>query len=299
MGAALLEGVLADDALLLHAAIDRSGSALIGKDAGAQFGFDTGVAVTSDLTAALNGADVLIDFTRPEAAMQYLDACQQTGVKLVIGTTGFTEEEKAKIEAASKHIAIVFAPNMSVGVTLLINLVEQAAKVLNEGYDIEVVEMHHRHKVDAPSGTALRLGEAAAQGLGQDLKNCAGLALGSPTRFGNMAAAMKYFWDGTSSHWLNGDLIDKPAGVFTSTGSLHGGQETTLITMMLPLLHHGMLLLGLPYSNNELMQTKTGGTPYGPSHLAGADGKKDLSEDEISLCKALGKRIAKTAKSLN
>lgn len=173
MGAALLEGVLADDALLLHAAIDRSGSALIGKDAGAQFGFDTGVAVTSDLTAALNGADVLIDFTRPEAAMQYLDACQQTGVKLVIGTTGFTEEEKAKIEAASKHIAIVFAPNMSVGVTLLINLVEQAAKVLNEGYDIEVVEMHHRHKVDAPSGTALRLGEAAAQGLGQDLKNCA------------------------------------------------------------------------------------------------------------------------------
>jgi len=133
----------------------------------------------------------------------------------------------------------------------------------------------------------------------EDLKNCAGLALGSPTRFGNMAAAMKYFWDGTSSHWLNGDLIDKPAGVFTSTGSLHGGQETTLITMMLPLLHHGMLLLGLPYSNNELMQTKTGGTPYGPSHLAGADGKKDLSEDEISLCKALGKRIAKTAKSLN
>ncbi|MFT6389850.1 MAG: NAD(P)H dehydrogenase (quinone) [Cellvibrionaceae bacterium] len=133
----------------------------------------------------------------------------------------------------------------------------------------------------------------------EDLQHCSGLALGSPTRFGNMAAAMKYFWDGTSSHWLNGNLIDKPAGVFTSTGSLHGGQETTLLTMMLPLLHHGMLLVGLPYSNNELMQTQTGGTPYGPSHLAGADGKNDLSEDEISLCKTLGKRIAETAKALN
>lgn len=132
----------------------------------------------------------------------------------------------------------------------------------------------------------------------EDLKNCAGLALGSPTRFGNMAAAMKYFWDGTSSHWLNGDLIDKPAGVFTSTGSLHGGQEATLLTMMLPLLHHGMLLVGLPYSHKELMQTQTGGTPYGPSHLAGAGSKNDLSEEERVLCTALGKRIAATAKAL-
>jgi len=173
MGVALLEGVFADEALTLHAAIDRSGSALIGQDAGAQFGLVSGVKVTSDLTAALHGADVLVDFTRPEAAMQYLAACQLAGVQMVIGTTGFTELEKAMIEAASQQNAIVFAPNMSVGVTLLINLVEQAAKVLNEGYDIEVVEMHHRHKVDAPSGTALRLGEAAAQGLGQDLKDCA------------------------------------------------------------------------------------------------------------------------------
>jgi 4-hydroxy-tetrahydrodipicolinate reductase len=173
MGIALLEGVFADDALVLHAAIDRVGSALINQDAGAQFGLVTGVKVTSDLAAALKGADVLIDFTRPEAAIQYLDACQQAGVKMVIGTTGFSEQEKSAIAAAANKNAVVFAPNMSVGVTLLINLVEQAAKVLNEGYDIEVVEMHHRHKVDAPSGTALRLGEAAAQGLGQDLKDCA------------------------------------------------------------------------------------------------------------------------------
>lgn len=173
MGVALLEGIFADDALGLHAAIDRAGSALLGQDAGAQFGVETGVKITSDLDAALDGADVLIDFTRPEAAMQYLAACEQAGVKMVLGTTGFSENEKAKIAVAAQQISVVFAPNMSVGVTLLINLVEQAAKVLNDGYDIEIVEMHHRHKVDAPSGTALRLGEAAAQGLGQDLKDCA------------------------------------------------------------------------------------------------------------------------------
>jgi NAD(P)H dehydrogenase (quinone) len=113
-----------------------------------------------------------------------------------------------------------------------------------------------------------------------------------------MAAAMKYFWDSTSSLWLNGDLIDKPAGVFTSTGSLHGGQESTLLTMMLPLLHHGMMLIGLPYSQPELMATTTGGTPYGPSHLAGADGNNVVSDDEQVLCEALGKRIATTALKL-
>ena len=173
MGHALLEGVFADDELQLHAALDRADSPQIGQDAGAQFGKNSGVSITSDVAAALKGADVLIDFTRPEASLMYLDACQTANVKHIIGTTGFTVEQKAKIEAASKQIAIVFAPNMSVGVTLLLSLVEQAAKVLNEGYDIEVVEMHHRHKVDAPSGTALRLGEAAAQGLGQNLKDCA------------------------------------------------------------------------------------------------------------------------------
>ena len=173
MGHALLEGVLADTNLQLHAALDRADSPQIGQDAGAHLGKNTGVKITSDIAAALKNADVLVDFTRPEASLAYLEACKQAGVKHVIGTTGFTVEQKAKIAAAAKEIAIVFAPNMSVGVTLLLDLVEQAAKVLNDGYDIEVVEMHHRHKVDAPSGTALRLGEAAAQGLGQDLNDCA------------------------------------------------------------------------------------------------------------------------------
>ena len=173
MGHALLEGVFADPQLQLHAALDRADSPQIGQDAGAHLGKKSGVNISSDVTVALKGADVLVDFTRPVASLHYLEACKQAGVKHVIGTTGFTVEQKAKIEAASQEIAIVFAPNMSVGVTLLINLVEQAAKTLNEGYDIEVVEMHHRYKVDAPSGTALRLGEAAAQGLGQDLNDCA------------------------------------------------------------------------------------------------------------------------------
>jgi len=131
-----------------------------------------------------------------------------------------------------------------------------------------------------------------------DLRDCAALALGSPTRFGNMAAPLKYFLDGTTPLWLSGALIGKPAGVFTSTGSLHGGQETTLMSMMLPLLHHGMLICGLPYSEAELLSTRDGGTPYGPSHLAGPDSNLPLSETEKSLCQALGKRLAETARSL-
>ncbi len=131
-----------------------------------------------------------------------------------------------------------------------------------------------------------------------ELKNCAGLALGSPTRFGNMAAAMKYFLDGTSNLWLGGALIGKPAGVFTSASSLHGGQESTLLSMMLPLLHHGMIISGLPYSEPELLSTTTGGTPYGASHLAGNDSKLPLSDEEKALCKAQGKRLAKLAAKL-
>lgn len=131
-----------------------------------------------------------------------------------------------------------------------------------------------------------------------DLKNCAGLALGSPTRFGNMAAPMKYFLDGTSNLWLTGQLVNKPAGVFTSTSSLHGGQESTLLSMMLPLLHHGMLICGLPYSEPALLNTKAGGTPYGPSHVAGADSKRPLDEHEISLCTALGLRLARFSQQL-
>lgn len=131
-----------------------------------------------------------------------------------------------------------------------------------------------------------------------DLKHCAGLILGSPTRFGNMAAPMKYFLDGTSSQWLNGDLINKPAAVFTSTSSLHGGQESTLLTMMLPLLHQGMIIAGIPYSEAGLSTTRTGGTPYGASHLASGDTPNKLSSDEIALCQALGKRIATLALQL-
>ncbi|MBV7561961.1 NAD(P)H:quinone oxidoreductase [Pseudomonas sp. sia0905] len=131
-----------------------------------------------------------------------------------------------------------------------------------------------------------------------DLKNCAGLALGSPTRFGNMAAPLKYFLDGTSNLWLTGSLVGKPAGVFTSTASLHGGQESTLLSMLLPLLHHGMLITGLPYSESALVETRGGGTPYGASHHAGADGKRALDEHEISLCRALGQRLASIALKL-
>lgn len=128
-----------------------------------------------------------------------------------------------------------------------------------------------------------------------DLKYCSGLALGSPTRFGNMAAPLKYFLDSSSGLWLEGALIDKPAGVFSSTGSMHGGQETTLLSMMLPLLHHGMVILGLPYSYEELSSTQTGGTPYGPTHVAGLDNQLPIHEHEKKLAMALGERIAQTA----
>ena len=129
----------------------------------------------------------------------------------------------------------------------------------------------------------------------RDLVECAGLALGSPTRFGNMAAPLKYFLDGTGAEWFSGALAGKPACVFTSTGSLHGGQETTLISMMLPLLHHGMLIVGVPYTEPELMSTTTGGTPYGASHLSGMDGQRGVDETERRLAVALGRRLASTA----
>ena len=133
----------------------------------------------------------------------------------------------------------------------------------------------------------------------EDLLDCAGLALGSPTRFGNMAAAMKYFWDGTASEWLNGTLAGKPAAVFTSTGSLHGGQESTLLSMMIPLLHHGMLIMGLPYTHPELMTTSSGGSPYGATHWSGIDGNKAITDDEKRLAVALGRRLAETAAQLH
>jgi NAD(P)H dehydrogenase (quinone) len=144
---------------------------------------------------------------------------------------------------------------------------------------------------DIPSGGAPYVEMA-------DLADCAGLALGSPTRFGNMASALKYFLDGTAADWLAGTLSGKPAVVFTSTGSLHGGQESTLLTMMIPLLHHGMLIMGLPYTHPELMTTASGGSPYGPTHWAGMDGNKPLTDDEKRLAIATGKRLAETAARL-
>ena len=148
-------------------------------------------------------------------------------------------------------------------------------------------------------GPAKRVPDEGAPFAGnRDLEECIGIAVGSPTRFGNMSAAMKYFWDGTSGLWLSGALAGKPASVFTSTASLHGGQETTLVSMMLPLLHHGMLIIGLPYTNPELTQTRSGGTPYGASHWAGPDGRQPVSDEERKLSFALGQRLAQTAQKL-
>ena len=173
MGRTLLETVSADAGCVLCAAIDRSGSPLLGQDAGSAWGTTSGIHVTDQLPQALQGAQALIDFTRPEATFGYLDACVATGVPLVIGTTGFDAAGKARIADAAQHIPIVFAPNMSVGVNLLMKLAELAARVLEDGYDIEIIEAHHRHKVDAPSGTALGLGQAVARAIDRDLAACA------------------------------------------------------------------------------------------------------------------------------
>jgi 4-hydroxy-tetrahydrodipicolinate reductase len=173
MGRALLESVAADADYSLSGALDRPGSPLVGQDAGAAWGAASGVKVTDQLAAALQGAQALIDFTRPEATFGYLDACAATGVPLVIGTTGFDDAGKARIAAAAQRIPVVFAPNMSVGVNLLMKLAEITAQVLQDGYDIEIIEAHHRHKVDAPSGTALGLGQAVARVLDRDLVRCA------------------------------------------------------------------------------------------------------------------------------
>ncbi|HYA20299.1 MAG TPA: NAD(P)H:quinone oxidoreductase [Burkholderiales bacterium] len=132
----------------------------------------------------------------------------------------------------------------------------------------------------------------------KDLEECIGIAMGSPTRFGNMAAPLKYFWDGTGSLWMKGTLIGKPAALFTSTSTLHGGQEATLLSMMFPLLHHGMVIMGIPYSEAELVTTKSGGTPYGASHVAGSASDQPVTEEERKLCAALGKRLAEISLKL-
>lgn len=173
MGRALLEAVEADAGCTLGAAIDRSGSPLVGQDASVVMGVTSGVQVTDQPATVLHDVQALIDFTRPEASFGYLDACAAAGVPLVIGTTGFDDAGKARIAAVAQRIPVVFAPNMSVGVNLLMKLAELAAQVLREGYDIEIIEAHHRHKVDAPSGTALGLGQAVARVTDRDLASCA------------------------------------------------------------------------------------------------------------------------------
>ena len=173
MGHMLIEAVRAADDCQLAGALDREGSPTLGGDAGAFLGFASGVGVTADLRTGLAGAQVLIDFTRPEGTMAHLAVCRELGVQAVIGTTGFSDAQKAEIAGIAKDIAIVMAPNMSVGVNVTFKLLEMAAKALSTGYDIEVIEAHHRHKVDAPSGTALKMGEVIADALGRDLKDCA------------------------------------------------------------------------------------------------------------------------------
>jgi 4-hydroxy-tetrahydrodipicolinate reductase len=173
MGRMLIEAIHQADDCRLAGALDVPDSPGIGLDASGFLGHASGVTITSDIRHALKGCDVLIDFTRPEGTMAHVALCREMGVKMVIGTTGFSDAQKATIDAATKDIAIMMAPNMSVGVNVTLKLLEMAAKAMSEGYDIEVIEAHHRHKVDAPSGTALKMGEVMATAMGRDLKQCA------------------------------------------------------------------------------------------------------------------------------
>lgn len=173
MGQMLIEAVRAADDCELGGALDLTTSPAIGVDATAFLGQASGVPITADLGLGLKNAHALIDFTRPEGTLAHLRACRELGVNVVIGTTGFDDAQKAEIAAAARDIAIVMAPNMSVGVNVTLKLLEMAAKALSTGYDIEIIEAHHRHKVDAPSGTALKMGEVIADALGRNLKDCA------------------------------------------------------------------------------------------------------------------------------
>ena len=170
MGRELIDALRHSQDLVLAGALDLPGATALGSDAGAALGFESGVTITSDLRRGLATAQVLIDFTRPEGTLAHLAVCREQGVQMVIGTTGFSDAQKAEIEAAARAVAIVMAPNMSVGVNVTLKLLALAAQALGESYDIEVIEAHHRHKVDAPSGTALKMGEVIAKALGRDLK---------------------------------------------------------------------------------------------------------------------------------
>jgi 4-hydroxy-tetrahydrodipicolinate reductase len=173
MGQMLIEALRQTSDCRLAGALDVATSPAIGSDAAAFLGVASGVPIVSDLRAGLKDAQVLIDFTRPEGTLAHLAVCRELGVQMVIGTTGFSDAQKAQIAAAAKDTAIVMAPNMSVGVNVTFKLLEMAAKALSTGYDIEIIEAHHRHKIDAPSGTALKMGEVIADALGRDLKDCA------------------------------------------------------------------------------------------------------------------------------
>ena len=211
MGQALIEVVLADPECTLSAAIDVAGSPAAGRDAGERFGRATGVVVGTDVDAGVRAADVLIDFTRPEGTLAHLAACARHGIAAVVGTTGLNEQQKATLAEHARKVPIVFAPNMSVGVNVLLALVEAAARQLGSAYDIEIVEMHHRHKVDAPSGTALGLGEAAARGTGRVLADCAVKArdgVTGPRKEGTIGfAALR-----------GGDVVGEHAVIFAGAG---------------------------------------------------------------------------------
>lgn len=211
MGQSLIQEISADQELSLVAAIDHKASDKIGRDAGEAIGISTGIIIDHDISKVISRADVLIDFTRPEASIEYLKICETHHVKYVIGTTGFSDSEKKMIVDASKKIAIVFAPNMSVGVNLLISLVEKATQLLKDDFDIEIIEAHHRHKIDAPSGTALRLGEAVAKASGRNLKEDA-----QYERFGN-TGERKQTTIGFSTI-RGGDIVGDHTVLYAGTG---------------------------------------------------------------------------------
>jgi 4-hydroxy-tetrahydrodipicolinate reductase len=173
MGRTLIEAIQKAPDARLAGALDVAESPFLGKDAGELVGAPCGVAISDDLEATLAGVDCLIDFTRPDGTLRHLDVCRRRGVHMIVGTTGLTTEQKLAIQDASRDIPIVFAPNMAVGVNVVFKLLDTAARILDEGYDVEIIEAHHRHKVDAPSGTALRMGEVVAAALGRDLSTCA------------------------------------------------------------------------------------------------------------------------------
>jgi 4-hydroxy-tetrahydrodipicolinate reductase len=211
MGRALIEAVAQSADFRLAAALEVPGSPALGRDAGEQVGAPCGVKITADVASALAGCDVLVDFTRPEGTLAHLDICRRQGVHMVIGTTGFSAPQKQQITDASTAIPIVMAPNTSIGVNLTFKLIEIAARVLQEGYDIEIIEAHHRHKVDAPSGTALRMGEVAAQATGRDLARDA--VYGREGTTGERKASTIGF-----ATVRGGDIVGDHTALFAGTG---------------------------------------------------------------------------------